>query len=533
MSDARDESFFELSIDLAAVVGFDGRFRRVNAAWEQVLGWTPEELEGRPYAHLFHDDDRERAVAEAARLTQPGASTRDFELRFAARDGRWRWLLISARGVPEEQALYVVAKDITDRRRALSVLEAQLAVDRVLVESPPIDDGMLRVLGALGEGMGWAAGGYWELDEDDDVLCCKAFWAADAQRTAEFEGRTRELRLPRGAGLPGRVVESGEAAWVPDIASDPNHPRDDVSEAAGLAGAVGVPVTSAAGHVIAVLNFFTDRPLPEPDEELIAMMATISAQVGQYLRRKRAEEALERTAAELRRRADDLERSNAELEQFAYVASHDLSEPLRMVSGFVQLLSERYTGRLDADADEFIAYTVDGVERMQTLITDLLAYSRVGRAVADEPVDLGEVIEDARAALRAPITERDAEIEVGELPTVIGDRRELTQLFQNLLSNAVKFVPDGRPKVQVSARRADDTWEVGVRDNGIGIDPEQGERVFKMFQRLHGRDEYPGTGIGLAIVKKIAERHGGDVTVSPGLEGGSEFRVTLPVRDTS
>jgi light-regulated signal transduction histidine kinase (bacteriophytochrome) len=266
---------------------------------------------------------------------------------------------------------------------------------------------------------------------------------------------------------------------------------------------------------------------------MTAMMAAISAHVGQYLRRKGAEEALERTAAELRRRADELERSNAELEQFAYVASHDLSEPLRMISGFVQLLSERYTGRLDADADEFIAYTVDGVERMQALITDLLAYSRVGRAVEDEPVDLGEVIADARAALRAPITERDAEIEVGELPTVVGDRRELTQLFQNLLSNAVKFVPEGRPKVQVSARRADDTWEVGVRDNGIGIDPEQGERVFKMFQRLHGRDEYPGTGIGLAIVKKIAERHGGDVTVSPGLEGGSEFRVTLPVRDTS
>jgi light-regulated signal transduction histidine kinase (bacteriophytochrome) len=263
------------------------------------------------------------------------------------------------------------------------------------------------------------------------------------------------------------------------------------------------------------------------------MMATISAQVGQYLRRKRAEEQLERTAAELRRRAAELERSNAELEQFAYVASHDLSEPLRMISGFVQLLSERYTGRLDADADEFIAYTVDGVERMQTLITDLLAYSRVGRAVEDEPVDLDAVVEDARSALRAPITEREAEIDVGELPTVFGDRRELTQLFQNLLSNAVKFVREGPPRVKVSAQRADDTWEVLIRDNGIGIDPAQAERVFKMFQRLHARDEYPGTGIGLAIVKKIAERHGGDVAVSPGVEGGSEFRVTLPVRDSS
>jgi light-regulated signal transduction histidine kinase (bacteriophytochrome) len=283
---------------------------------------------------------------------------------------------------------------------------------------------------------------------------------------------------------------------------------------------------------MAVLDFFTAQPLPEPDEELIAMMATISAQVGQYLRRKRAEEALEKTASELRRRATELERSNAELEQFAYVASHDLSEPLRMISGFVGLLSERYKGRLDSDADEFIAYTVDGVERMQALITDLLAYSRVGREVEDVPVDLDEVMTDAQAALRAPIAERDASIEVDDLPVVIGDRRELTQLFQNLLSNAVKFVRDDTPHVQVSAHQADDMWEVSVRDNGIGIDPGHADRVFKMFQRLHGREEYPGTGIGLAICKKIAERHGGDVTVSPGNGGGSEFRVTLPVRDS-
>ncbi|HVE67834.1 MAG TPA: ATP-binding protein [Solirubrobacteraceae bacterium] len=526
-----DERFFELSLDLAAVIGFDGRFRRLNEAWEDTLGWTTEELMARPYADFFHEEDRDRALAEAARLTEPGTATRDFELRVATRDGGWRWLLISARGVPEEEAIYTVAKDITERKRSQEVLEAQLAVDRVLVESPPIEEGMARVLAALGDSMGWTAGGYWELDEDEDLLSCKAFWAAEHERTREFEARTLELRLPRGTGLPGRVVQSGEAAWVPDIGSDPNHPRADVSDAAGLTGAVGVPVTSAAGQVIAVLDFFTARPLPEPDDELIAMMATISAQVGQYLRRKRAEVALESTAAELRRRATDLERSNAELEQFAYVASHDLSEPLRMISGFVQLLSERYTGRLDSDADEFIAYTIDGVQRMQGLIDDLLAYSRVGRAVEDAPVELDEIVADARTALRAPIEETGAEIEVGPLPVVVGDRRELTQLFQNLLSNAVKFVRSGPPRVQVTARRVDGEWEMLVRDNGIGIDPRHAERVFKMFQRLHGREEYPGTGIGLAICKKIAERHGGDIDVTAAAGGGSEFRVTLPVRD--
>src|SRR5687767_8750501 len=173
-----DERFFELSLDLAAVVGFDGRFRRVNPAWEHALGWPPGELVGNSYTDYLHEEDRERVLAEVARLTAPDAATRDFELRFAARDGRWRWLLLSARGVPEEEAIYAVAKDITDRRRSLEVLEAQIAVDAVLVENPPIEEGMQRVLAALGESMGWAAGGYWELDEDDDVLCCRAFWAA-------------------------------------------------------------------------------------------------------------------------------------------------------------------------------------------------------------------------------------------------------------------------------------------------------------------------------------------------------------------
>jgi light-regulated signal transduction histidine kinase (bacteriophytochrome) len=231
----------------------------------------------------------------------------------------------------------------------------------------------------------------------------------------------------------------------------------------------------------------------------------------------------------LERRAAELARSNADLEQFAYVASHDLSEPLRMIAGFVQLLSNRYKGQLDDDADEFIGYTVDGVERMQKLIDDLLAYSRVGRMTDDRNVDLEAVLEGARTTLSAPIEESGAEIEAAPLPTVFGDPHELSQLMQNLLSNAIKFVPDGPPRISVSAERRNGMWELAIADNGIGIEPRHAERIFKMFQRLHGRDSYPGTGIGLAICKKIVERHGGAIDVEPRTDGGSVFRVTLPV----
>jgi PAS domain S-box-containing protein len=240
-----------------------------------------------------------------------------------------------------------------------------------------------------------------------------------------------------------------------------------------------------------------------------------------------------RQAEELERRAADLERSNAELEEFAYIASHDLSEPLRTVSGFVQLLGDRYRGRLDAEADEFIDYAVSGVDRMRRLIEDLLRYSRAGRAeTALEPVDLGAVAAAARSALTGAIAESGATVEIDPLPEVFGDARQLEQLLQNLLANALKFHRPGvPPHVAVSAERTGATWTLRVRDDGIGITAGDDERIFGMFKRLHGRDEYEGTGIGLAIARKIAERHGGRIWHEPAPGGGSVFCVDLRCAD--
>jgi PAS domain S-box-containing protein len=239
------------------------------------------------------------------------------------------------------------------------------------------------------------------------------------------------------------------------------------------------------------------------------------------------------TEQTLTEQASELKRSNEELGQFAYVASHDLQEPLRMVASYTQLLSRRYKGKLDQSADEFIHYAVDGAQRMQTLINDLLQYSRVGtRAKPFEPTDLGKVVQIALINLKIAIEESGAKINVPpQLPTMTVDNSQMTQLFQNLIGNGIKFRrPDVPPVIDISVERnaTDDGWQFAIRDNGIGIAPEHHERIFIIFQRLHTREQYAGTGIGLAVCRKIVERHGGKLTVQSEPDHGATFSFSLP-----
>jgi len=239
---------------------------------------------------------------------------------------------------------------------------------------------------------------------------------------------------------------------------------------------------------------------------------------------------LKRTKEDLERKSQELARSNDDLKDFAYAASHDLQEPLRIIRGYVQLLAKRYKGKLDADADDFIKYAVEGVGRMQRLIKDLLEYSRLGiRGELLKTSECTELVARALANLQAAIEESGAEVTYDPLPAIAADPSQLSRVFQNLIGNAIKFRGEEPPRIHISAERKGDEWVFSVRDNGIGIDPDQSERIFMIFQRLHTREEYDGTGIGLAICKKIVERHSGRIWVESKAGKGSTFYFTIPI----
>jgi light-regulated signal transduction histidine kinase (bacteriophytochrome) len=288
------------------------------------------------------------------------------------------------------------------------------------------------------------------------------------------------------------------------------------------------PILRLAAHAKAVAAGNHRALVPVTNADEIGVLARAFNDMSEEL--ARACDTLEERVAD---RTHELARSNAELEQFAYVASHDLQEPLRMVASYTQLLARRYRGKLDADADEFISYAVDGAMRMQVLINDLLAYSRVGREERrPEPTDPRLAVDAALVNLRAAITETDARVTTDELPTVHGEHKQLVQLFQNLIGNAIKYRGGRRPEVHVSGTRIGAEWVFSVKDNGIGVEPQFAERIFVIFQRLHSQKEYAGTGIGLAICKKIVERHRGRIWIESVPGEGSTFWFTIAIRNT-
>jgi signal transduction histidine kinase len=299
------------------------------------------------------------------------------------------------------------------------------------------------------------------------------------------------------------------------------------------------PLSGLRGEVRTVAAGILDHPVrasgpPEivelgADAELMRLRM-----LDEYRAAVTARAQAQAAAAQVGRQAEELRRSNAELEQFAYIASHDLQEPLRKVASFCQMLQRRYSGQLDERADQYIDFAVDGAKRMQNLINDLLAFSRVGHSTAGfRPVDLKACVAAAAGDLETLLAETEAHIDVGDLPNVPGDLSLLRQLFVNLIGNAVKFRGEQPPRVRITAERAGDFWTFTVTDNGIGIDPRYAEKVFAIFSRLQSRDRYDGTGIGLALCRKIVEFHGGTINVVTGPDApaasGATLRFTLPV----
>lgn len=324
-----------------------------------------------------------------------------------------------------------------------------------------------------------------------------------------YKGEAKQALGLQAQRLPGTRVQD---LPIPEVAQ-------------GLAAAL-VEVVEHGGQVRTEYStgddrFYEARLQQVLDSEVLVIVREITD-------RKNAE-------LELADKARDLERSNSELQQFAYIASHDLQEPLRTVQSYLQLLRRRYEGKIDSDADEFIAYAVEGAQRMRQLITDLLSFARVSsraRPFASTPLE--EVVEEVRRSLEVAIEEHQADISQEALPVVNADRNQLRQLYQNLISNALKFNDSPSPQIHLGAERVGGRWRLTVQDNGIGLRPEYASKVFEIFKRLHAKDDYEGTGIGLAICKKIVERHGGSIGVESAPGEGATFWFTLaPHRTTT
>lgn len=334
---------------------------------------------------------------------------------------------------------------------------------------------------------------------------------AVVQTQAEFEQQLRldrpdivlaDYNLPQWKGMEALDVLQREGADIPLIL---------------VSGALG-DVTA----VECIKRGATDYVLKDG-------LARLPEAIRRALHEKRLLRLRRLAEDDLARKVDQLARSNAELEQFAYVASHDLQEPLRMVAAYTQLLAERYRGKLDENADKFIGYASEGALRMQALIQDLLAFSRVGRNDARcAEVDCDGVMKEILLSLGPAMQESGAKVTHGPLPVVCADRSQLTQVFQNLIGNAIKFRGKEAPAVSVQAEKSGEQWLFSVSDNGIGIAPEHAENIFVVFQRLHARTEYPGNGIGLAICKKIIQHYGGKIWVEGRVGHGSVFKFTLP-----
>jgi PAS domain S-box-containing protein len=482
-SEERFRRTFELAGSGIAVVSLEGRFVRVNARLCEMFGYAKAELVGRSVKEVSHPEDRDIVDGPRARLMDRHSDSARVEKRYLRKDGSvfWASLAIALERDAAGRPLHAISvlDDITARKAAEASLrenEERFRKSFELASSGVahvgLDGRFLRVNRRLTEMLGY--------DE------------------AELIGRSvKEVSHPEDRDVTDEQRALVRAGLRESVRFEKRYLRKG-----------GAPVWVSLG--VALVRDASGAPQYE-----IAMFDDITE-------RKQAEAAL-------REAHEELKRSNSELEQFAYVASHDLQEPLRMVSSYTQLLGRRYQEKFDADAREFMGYIVDGAARMKQLIEDLLAYSRVGTKSRDfKPVDLEKPLRRALANLKAAIDESAAAVSFDPLPALPADEAQLAQVFQNLIGNALKFRSSAAPRIHVSSLEKGDEWEIGVRDNGIGIEPQYFERIFMVFQRLHNKGEYPGTGIGLAIVKKVIERHGGRVRVASTPGEGSAFVFTLP-----
>jgi PAS domain S-box-containing protein len=458
----------------------DGRIIEVNDRWCSLFGHSRAEAIGHTTTELnlyTNPADRQLFLSQ---LEAQGFG-RDFEVALRHKSGEVRQISVSSEilVIATESCILSHTRDITERKRMEAALAEEHNLLRTLIDTLPDS---IYIKDSAGR----------------HLLVNRTVVQNAGLPLAEILGKTDLELYP--AELARRwytddmaIIQSGQPLL------NQEEPSVDKNGQVGWDLTTKVPFYDGHGNIIGLVGVTRD-----------------------ITKRKQVEEKLREALAELTR-------SNTELQQFAYVASHDLQEPLRMVTSYTQLLARRYKGKLDTDADEFIAFAVEGARRMQRLINDLLAYSRVGtKGSSPRPTSSEAVLAQTLANLQVAIADSQAIITHDPLPVVLADETQLLQLFQNLIGNALKFRAEQPPEVHITVQARTQEWLFSVRDNGIGLEPAYAERIFVIFQRLHAREEYPGTGIGLAICKRIVDRHGGRLWVESQPGQGATFYFTLP-----
>ncbi len=483
--EGRYRGLLEAAPDAMVVVNTDGEIVLLNVQAEKQFGYRRDELLGQKVTNIIPIGFAERLIADDLRSSEDALAQQigtGIELIALRKDGSEFpiELMLSPLDSAEGTLVTAAIRNISVRKAADKVLAQMEGRYRGLLEAAP--DAMVVV------------------NENGNIVLL------NVQAEKQFEYSRNEL-----VGQPvTNIIPEGFAERL--IADDLRSAEDALAQQIGTGIELHGRRKNGSEFPIELML----SPLDSAEGTLV------TAAIRNITTRKRAE-------SHLLQKVEELNRSNEELQQFANIASHDLQEPLRMVASYTQLLARRYKGKLDPDADDFIAFAVDGASRMQRLIHDLLAYSRVGTKGKElQNTSSENALDQALLNLRGAIEEHGAQVSHDPLPTVMADEMQLTQLFQNLVGNALKYQNGGIPAVHISAaKNGGDQWNFSVKDNGLGIDPQYFEKIFGMFQRLHKREEFAGTGIGLAICKKIVERHGGKISVESQLGQGSTFHFTL------
>ncbi len=586
------QALIENAFDTIIITDNYGKMRYVSPSIKQTLGYEPEEFIGKLLFDFTHPEDMQKVIGIFTEGINTPGYTAPMELRAKHKDGSLRIIEGISTNLldhPSVAGIVINFRDITERKQAEEAIKSSKEHFQALIENAydtimitTTAGSVVYVSPSIKQTLGY------EPEELIDKLLSDFTHPEDMQKvigiftkgidipgyTAPMELRAKHKdgswRIIEGVStnlldhpsVAGIAINFRDITEYKYIEEKYKHLVEDINE--GYAMIQDGNIVFANRKYDEIFGYNTGETIGQPFINFVAP-ESLQAIMKKYINVMRGEEAADdryegvgikkdgtkviletsnkvteyegkpsfsiiiRDISERKEMEEALARSNEDLKEFAYMASHDLQEPLRMVSSYVQLLGRRYKGKLDADADEFIGYAVEGAYRMQKLINDLLAYSRIGTQGKDfKPTDCEAVFEQAVYNLQTAVEESGTVVTHDALPTVTADATQLVQVFQNLIGNAIKFRSKELPRVHISAERRRNEWLFFVRDNGIGIDPQYHDRIFAMFQRLHGQGEYTGTGIGLTICRRIVERHGGRIWVESESGKGATFYFTIP-----